>query len=108
MARKGQKQVKYPIEFRRQVVKEKLEGVSYTMLVKKYSIPEGTISTWLRAYKRDGALGVRPKGRPKAVNEEGYRERYEILKKFQDFLEKAEHEKKLSSSTTTEESTNWP
>jgi transposase-like protein len=108
MALKGQKFRKYSVEFREQVVKEKLGGASYSTLVAKYSIPEGSITTWLKAYKRDGAIGVRPKGRPKPEDESGYRERYEILKKFQDFLAKAEQEKRLSSSTTTEKSIDWP
>ena len=65
-----------------------------TYLAETYGIPEGTINTWVYEYKKN--IGKTPKkiGRPKKETDIDYKERYEILKKFQDYLEVVEHEKK--------------
>ena len=61
------------------------------MLSKEYGIPKGTIKGW--AFKmRNGKTVLTDtinsrKGRPKKNPDEiDYKERYEILKKFQDFI----------------------
>ena len=95
MATKGQKFTKYTKEFKEKVILEKIEtGRSYVNLAETYGIPEGTVITWVYQYKKN--IGKAPKklGRPKKETAIDYKERYEILKKFQDYLEVVEHEKR--------------
>jgi len=95
MARKGQKFKKYSKELRLQIVHEKInEGKSYTFLADKYGMSWKTIETWVRIFRRDGSLDVRQKGKPKQDNSLDYKEKYEILKKFQEFLKEVDQEKK--------------
>ena len=94
MAKKGQKFRKYSIEYRCMILKEYFEGnISIRGLGKKYNINFRTINSWLHNYK-NGKLGTKT-GRPKTKNLtlEDYKERYEILKKYQAFLQ-ARREKK--------------
>lgn len=94
MASKGQRFEKYPLDLRLKIVKEKIEvGKSYSYLSHFYNINVKTIVTWVHIYRRDGGLDVRRKGRP-TEEDISYKERYEILKKFQDFLEVVEQKKK--------------
>ena len=86
MARKNQKFNKYSLDFKYQIVEEKITSkASYKDLSKKYNIPEGTIMTWVHTLKRDGALEIKKRGQNQTIYKD-YKERYEILKKFQDFL----------------------
>lgn len=66
-------------------------------LSERYEIPEGTIKTWTMKINHPNLyLGQNQKrGRPKEkdLTKEDYKERYEILKKYQAFL-KAQREKK--------------
>lgn len=95
MASKGQKFKKYDIKLRLKIVDEKLKkGKSYYYLAEKYGISGKTIETWVRIFKRDGGLDVKKRGRPLENEDKSYKERYEILKKYQDFLEEVEREKK--------------
>lgn len=95
MARKGQKFEKYSKELRLKVVHEKLnEGRTYKYLATKYGMSSKTIETWVRIFRRDGSLDVKPKGKPKQEKNLDYKEKYEILKKFQEFLKEVEQEKK--------------
>ena len=89
MASKGQKFRKYSKELKEMVLKEYHEGYSSPYLSKKYGIPRGTIDTWEQQF-RHPKLGKR--GRPKNKDID-YKERYEILKKYQAFL-KAQRERK--------------
>lgn len=93
MASKGQKFRKYDLAFKLKVVKEKQKGVSYTALERKYDIPWQTIATWMRMLKTDGALEIKPRGKGNQKDID-YKERYEILKKFQDFLDTKGQKKK--------------
>lgn len=85
MASKGQTFKKYDLDFKLRVVQEKQEGASYQHLEKKYQIPWQTIAGWIRMVKNDGGLEVKPRGQGNKKDID-YKERYEILKKFQDFL----------------------
>ena len=88
MASKGQKFKKYSLEFRILIVEEYLNGnIGLRELAEKYDVNKKTIASWLHNY-RNGKLGVK-KGRPKSKNLtlEDYKERYEILKKYQAFLQ---------------------
>ena len=95
MASKGQKFKKYTNELREKVLKEYFDGKgSYKSLSDKYDIPVMTINTWIdkvRYPQRYPGLGQK-KGRPKD-SETDWKEKYEILKKYQVFL-KAQRERK--------------
>ena len=97
MASKGQKFKKYSQSEKEEILKLYLDGVSSTFLSKKYNIPKGTIKTWsMKIYHPEKYQGQGQKrGRPKELNltKEDWKERYEILKKYQAFL-KAQRERK--------------
>lgn len=93
MAKKGQTFKHYDLDFKLKVIKEKQAGATYGYLSRKYNIPEGTITSWVYTLKQDGALEVRPRGQGNKKDID-YKERYEILKKFQDFLATSERKKK--------------
>ena len=86
MAKKGQKFQKYPLELKEEIINQYLHSKSASFLSQKYGVPIGTIRTWSYNY-RHGHIGKK-KGRPKTNNLtlEDYKERYEILKKYQAFL----------------------
>ena len=95
MAKKGQNFNKYNDEFRNKVVNDyfsNLGGVK--SLAKKYGISYHTIQNWVNKIKN--GQNVSPnnhlKGRKKDSNID-YKERYEILKKYQAFLN-AQRERK--------------
>ena len=86
----------YDIDFKNKILNEYLKGQGGSIyLVKKYNIPSHTIDTWIRIYKRQGNLINdinHTRGRKSEENID-YKERYEILKKYQAFL-KAQRERK--------------
>jgi transposase len=95
MASKGQKFKKVPLELRLEAVKGYLnERKSYRYLGKKYNVSWKTVQSWVRIYKRDGGLDIGKKGRSTKDIDTNYKEKYEILKKFQDYLEEVDQEKK--------------
>lgn len=96
MASEGQKFKKYSIEFKKEIVEEKIiKGKSYAVLSRKYGIPKGTINTWVYQYKKNNHQTLSKKrGRPNKDQAIDYKERYEILKKFQDYLLEVDREKK--------------
>ena len=87
MASKGQKFKKYSPEFKDKILIEYMLNKSATTLANQYDIPQCTIRTWLYNFRHDKVGGM--KGRPKSTNLtlEDYKERYEILKKYQAFLQ---------------------
>lgn len=97
MAKKGQKFRKYNVEFKQQVLNAYFngEGGRYS-LARRFNVSEHTIDTWIQKTRHgvDVKIDHRPKhsGRRK-LNETDYKERYEILKKYQAFL-KARQERK--------------
>ena len=64
-------------------------------LSERYNIPPGTIKTWTRKINHPELYTRNKRGRPKEkdLTKEDYKERYEILKKYQAFL-KAQRERK--------------
>lgn len=87
MAKKGQKFNKYTVELRKEVVEKYFNGKgSAKSLANEYGISYHTIETWIRAYKKQIPIGKQKRGRSKDENID-YKERYEILKKFQAFIE---------------------
>ena len=99
MAKKGQKFKKYSSELKEEILKKYFaEYVPLTTLSKEYNISSKTISNW--TYKIRNGKDVltdhrkENSGRPKKeVGDINYKERYEILKKYQAFL-KAQREKR--------------
>ena len=100
MASKGQKFMHHTSELKEQILKEYLvDGMSSRYLGRKYGVSFKTIQNWVRKTKHniDVRIDHRPgnTGRKKYKNLtlEDYKERYEILKKYQAFLQ-ARREKK--------------
>ncbi len=97
MAKRGQKFKKYTAEFKLDVLNKYLSGQgSAKSLAKDYDISHKTIETWISMHKQGKDVFVDTEkartGRPKEKDID-YKERYEILKKFQAFIE-AQREKK--------------
>ena len=94
MASKGQKFKKYDPNIKDHILKEYFSGKeSPRSLSSKYDVPVETVRTWIKKTKKDIDVKVdhRP-GRSGRIKEknltlEDYKERYEILKKFQAFLQ---------------------
>ena len=87
MANKGQKFRNYSPELKEEILKKYWSGVSAHFLSVEYGIPQGTIEMWNYNIKH---LRVgKKRGRPKQgeLTKEDYKERYEILKKYQAFLQ---------------------
>ena len=96
MASKGQKFKRYDQDTKDDILKQLQKGVSSYYLSKKYDIPSRTIQNWKRKFINHPELYLNQgkKGRQKSpVTLEDYKERYEILKKYQAFL-KAQRERK--------------
>ena len=95
MALKGQKFKKYSIEEKEKIIKEYNKGISSSYLEQKYGISNNTIRQWKYKLRKNGTLINQKRGRPleKNLTKEDWKERYEILKKYQTFL-KAQRERK--------------
>ena len=100
MAKKGQKFSSYSLEFKNEVLdayKTGKYGGRY-QVAKHYNISSATIWNWISKDRKQGTLEndiYHKRGRTKESNltKEDWKERYEILKKYQVFL-KAQREKK--------------
>lgn len=88
MARKGQKFNRYDPEFREMILKEYFEGHNggAKNLAKKYGISPYTIETWIRKRKKPELYHEGGKPGRKKDSEIDWKQRYQILKKFQAFL----------------------
>ena len=97
MAKKGQKFNSYIFDVKEMVLDEYKEKHNINYLSEKYNITSGNIKTWTSKLNHlEKYIGQRQKrGRKKESNltKEDWKERYEILKKYQDFL-KAQRERK--------------
>jgi transposase len=87
----------YPIEFKQKVLNDYYSGNfgGYYNVAKKYGLSHGTIWHWIEKDRKQGNQinDIQHKrGRSKKENID-YKERYEILKKYQAFI-KAQREKK--------------
>ena len=87
----------YSYEFNEKVLKDYKSGKfgGYENVAKKYKLSHGTLWHWIEKDRKQGnqANDIEHKrGRPKEENID-YKERYEILKKYQEFI-KAQREKK--------------
>ena len=95
MASKGQKFIHYSEQEKQEIIERYRSGISGFFLAKEYGIPIGTIKTWKSKVDHPEKLSGLKRGRQKEkdLTKEDYKERYEILKKYQAFL-KAQREKK--------------
>ena len=95
MASKGQKFRKYTIAEKEEILGKYLEGYSARYLGELYGISKKTIETWKQKILHPEKNTGNKRGRPKEKNltKEDWKERYEILKKYQAFL-KAQRERK--------------
>jgi transposase-like protein len=93
MAKKGQKFKDYPSSIKLEVVSKALDGRGYRSIARDYpDISAYTIKNWVRKAKSNIDVTKDNRGcqgRPKTKNLtlEDYKERYEILKKYQAFLQ---------------------
>ena len=98
MASKGQKFKSFSPEVKNEILNRYFSGnFSTSMLSREYNVSVDTIRTWLKKIRKgiDITVDHRPgnTGRKSKSDNENYKEKYEILKKFQAFL-KAQREKK--------------
>ena len=97
MASKGQKFRRYTDEERTEIVTKYLSGKyhTYLELANEYGMSWKTVQTMVTKYKKTGTTLAIQKGRPKEkdLTREDYKERCEILKKYQAFL-KVQRERK--------------
>ena len=95
MPLKGQKFKKYSFEEKKKIVEEYSKGISSTYLEKEYGVSNNTIRQWKYKLRKNGTLVNKKKGRIPENNltKEDWKQRYEILKKYQAFL-KAQRKKK--------------
>ena len=88
----------YDLEYKEKIIKEHLEyGYGSKFLGNKYNISYHTIDNWILKNRKQGnqindinKTRGRKKGKKEIID---YKERYEILKKYQAFL-KAQRERK--------------
>ena len=95
MAKKGQIFKKYDDNFRNKVVNDYFNNEGgVKVLAKKYNISYSTIQNWVNKINKGETVSPKNnlKGKRKEENID-YKERYEILKKYQAFL-KAQRERK--------------
>ena len=98
MASKGQKFNKYTEETINDVLEELKLGKSSLQISRERNIPSKTIRTWkvkriLHPEKFPGQGQKRGRPKEKELTKEDWKERYEIIKKYQAFL-RAQREKK--------------
>ena len=96
MTSKGQKFKKHNSDIKKIILDRYLKGESSASLGNEFGISQNTIQTWGKKIKYpEKYLKLGKCGRPKEkeLTKKDYKERYEILKKYQAFL-KAQREKK--------------
>ena len=96
MASKGQKFNKYSEELKKEILSKYFSGQGTARsLGKEYNISYKTIDTMIYRFRHPELKTYNKLGRPKEkeLTKEDYKERYEILKKYQAFL-KAQRERK--------------
>ena len=95
MASKGQKFNKYSYDLKQEIMSQIKQGMSIRYVAKQYNIPSGTIFTWTDKKNHPEKVTGLKRGRKneKNLTKEDWKERYEILKKYQAFL-KAQRERK--------------
>lgn len=94
MASKGKKLRSYPAELKQTILKEYFDGLGTPRTLSlKYDVPFKTIENWITKTKHnidvkvDHRAGNSSKPKTKNLTLEDYKERYEILKKYQALLQ---------------------
>ena len=79
---------KYTNEFKKKIIEEYVSGnESFYSLERKYNISNSSIKNWYyKFYKKGIDLATIKDNRGRKKEEIDYKERYEILKKYQSFL----------------------
>ena len=99
MASKGQKFASYSLEFKKEVLEAYKSGKygGRNQVAKHYNISSATIWNWISKERKQGNLendiNHKRGHHKKPVSLDDWKERYEILKKYQAFL-KAQRERK--------------
>jgi len=95
MASKGQNFLNYTEEEKNEIIQKYCNGeTSGYQLAKQYGIPVSTIKTWKYKIDHPEKITGNKKGRQrKDLTKEDWKQRFEILKKYQAFL-KAQRERK--------------
>ena len=94
MAKKGQKLNKVNIEIKLEICRRHFEEHQPEGIISEdFNLPIGTVRTIFYNYKKGYGFERKKGPQKKPVTLEDYKERYEILKKYQAFL-KAQREKK--------------
>ena len=97
MASKGQKFNKYFGDLKEEILSKYNFGTPGPQLAKEYGISRFTIASWVRKQNHPELFVDKgnKRGRPKEkdLTKEDWKQRYEILKKYQAFL-KAQRERK--------------
>ena len=95
MASKGQKFLIYSENEKNEIIERYKNGESGYQLAKEYGIPVGTIKSWKSKIDHPDKISGNKRGRQKEkeLTKEDWKERYEIIKKYQAFL-KAQRERK--------------
>ena len=97
MASKGQKFQKVDEKTKEEILSKYNSGIPGPQLAKEYSISRFTIASWIRKQNHPELFmnqgQKRGKQKEKDLTKEDYKERYEILKKYQTFL-KEQRERK--------------
>ena len=98
MAKKGQKFNKINLETKLEICRKHFEEyVPETPLAKEYNLPVGTIryifNNYRKGYGFERKKGIEKGKKRKLIALEDWKERYEILKKYQAFL-KAQRKRK--------------
>ena len=88
MAKKGQKFRKYSINEKEEILQLYNQGISSGYIARNYNISSSTIREWKYKLNHPELITGRKRGRQKEKNltKEDWKERYEILKKYQAFL----------------------
>ena len=87
----------YPVEYKQMIIDEYNSGKlgGYTKVAEKYNLNDNTVYNWVVKNRKQGNqinIPYKRVGRKKESDID-YKERYEILKKYQAFL-KAQRERK--------------
>ena len=100
MASKGQKFNSYTIGFKQEVINSYKSGTygGRDQVAKHYNLSSATVWNWIAKDRKQGnqindIYHKRGRLKEKDLTKEDYKERYEILKKYQAFL-KAQRERK--------------
>jgi transposase len=93
VARKGQKFKKYTMEERMKAIHDNVDlGISAQIIANEIGTTKSTVDMWIYRSRHINTFGNK-RGRPKDNDKIDYKERYEILKKYQAFLKKQQEKR---------------